>query len=307
MSRCLAILAAVAALLAGPSPTLAWNNAGHRITAAIAYRQLDEATRKRVADLLRAHPAYTTLWTGHPHDGTDPDLNLFMNAALFPDEARRGGPFESYNRSAAHYVNYRIMADQGNKVLDPIPGENVLHSYRANVQTVADPGNKAGDRAVALSWIFHQAGDIHQPLHAVARFGKATPQGDRGGNEVGFPGLGPVPPSPRYRPNLHGYWDGLLGLNEAPEFIEAQARELTAEFPRDQFAAELARTEIGDWALESVDLALAQVYRDLDPAIKTFAEVPIGYQADARRAARRRAALAGYRLADQLARLFPGS
>jgi hypothetical protein len=25
-------------------------------------------------------------------------------------------------------------------------------------------------------------GDIHQPLHAVARFSKALPEGDRGGN-----------------------------------------------------------------------------------------------------------------------------
>ena len=44
--------------------------------------------------------------------------------------------------------------------------------------------------------------------------------------------------------------------------------------------------------------------KNLDPAITKFADRPVCYEADARRAARRRAALAGYRLADELKRLF---
>jgi hypothetical protein len=64
------------------------------------------------------------------------------------------------------------------------------------------------------------------------------------------------------------------------------------------------RKDIKQWAEESADLSLKTVYRDLDPGITRFVDRPVGYDADARRAARRRAALAGYRLADELNRLF---
>lgn len=51
-------------------------------------------------------------------------------------------------------------------------------------------------------------------------------------------------------------------------------------------------------------ISLKTVYNNLDPNIMQFAERPVGYEADATRIARRRAALAGYRLADELRRLF---
>jgi len=51
-------------------------------------------------------------------------------------------------------------------------------------------------------------------------------------------------------------------------------------------------------------ISLKTVYNNLDPEITNFVDVPVGYDADARRAARRRVALAGYRLADELKRLF---
>jgi hypothetical protein len=40
------------------SPALAWNAAGHRISAMIAWQQLDEHTRSAVATLLRQHPDF---------------------------------------------------------------------------------------------------------------------------------------------------------------------------------------------------------------------------------------------------------
>lgn len=53
-----------------------------------------------------------------------------------------------------------------------------------------------------------------------------------------------------------------------------------------------------------MQISLMTVYNNLDPEVTTFADVPVGYEADATRSARRRAALAGYRLADELKRLF---
>lgn len=288
-------------ILIVPSIARAWNYAGHRVIAAIAYRQLDEPTRKRVAEALRKHPAYADLWARRNTNGPDDALNLFWNASVFPDDARRD-PWSKYHRPAAHYVNYRIRGDQGNKVEPPLDGENVLNSYVAHVRKAADAKTSDEDRALHLSWIFHQAGDIHQPLHAVARFSKALPEGDKGGNGVIFP-------NPHARGdrgnNLHAYWDDVLGDDLAPEATNTLADALIAEYPKEALAPELARMRIRDWAEESVRVSLKTVYNNLDPEITNFADRPVGYDADASKAARRRAALAGYRLAEELKGLFP--
>ncbi len=287
---------AVALVLAMPANTFGWNYTGHRVIASIAYRRLDEPTRRKVADLLRAHPAQAQLWAGRPTNGEDELLNLFWNASVFADDAR-SEPWRRYGRPAAHYVNYRI---RGGVAEPPLDGENILNSYVAHLKEIRDPRTPAADRALHLSWVFHQAGDVHQPLHAVARFSAALPGGDRGGNEVAFP-------NPRARGdrgnNLHAYWDDLLGIDDDPAAVDRLAAELMAEHPADRYAVELGRTNIGQWAEESVEVALKTVYNDLDPEIARFVDPPVGYEADAVRAARRRAALAGYRLADELKRL----
>ncbi len=109
---------AVMLILATPGVSRAWSYAGHRVIASIAYRQLDEPTRKRVAEVLKKHPAYADLWANRATNGADEALALFWNASVFPDDARRP-PWAKYNRPSAHYVNYRILADQGNRVEPP--------------------------------------------------------------------------------------------------------------------------------------------------------------------------------------------
>ena len=68
------------------------------------------------------------------------------------------------------------------------------------------------------------------------------------------------------------------------------------------FADDLKKTSIRDWAEESVRISLQTVYNNLDPEITNFAAVPAGYDADAQQTVRKRIALAGYRLADELKR-----
>ena len=287
-------------VLVTPTSSYAWNCTGHRVIASIAYRQLDDQTKRTIAEVLKKHPAYADLWANRPTNGPDEILNLLWNASVFPDDAH-SEPWRRYGRSPAHYVNYRILADQGNRVEPPVRGENILNSYVAHLRQIQNPHTPVEDKALHLSWVFHQAGDIHQPLHAVARFSKALPEGDRGGNEVHIP-------NPRGRGersnNLHAYWDDLLGTDEDPASIERLAEELIMEHPQGGFVNELAKTNIRDWAEENVQISLKTVYKNLDPEITNFVDVPVGYDADAQTAARKLVALAGYRLADELKKLF---
>ncbi len=292
-------LVMLAALLA-PVSAFAWNPTGHRVIVSIAYRQLDESTWQKLGALLRNHPAAAQLWTNRASNGPDEVLNLLWNASVFPDEARRP-PWDRYNHPKAHYVNYRILSDQGNTVAPPLPDENVLDSYVDHCKAMGGTQTPAAEQALHLSWILHQASDIHQPLHAVARFSKALPHGDRGGNEVHLPN--PRGLTERSN-NLHAYWDDLLGNHEDPAATAKLADQIMAENPRTEFSDDLKKKGIRDWAEESVQTCLATVYQGLDPETPHLPAAPAGYDDEAVKVGRKRIALAGYRLAEELKRLL---
>jgi hypothetical protein len=268
--RKLRLITAILIILT-PRTSFAWNYTGHRVIASIAYRQLDEPTLQKIAEVLKKHPAYADLWANRPTNGLDDVLNLLWNASVFPDDAR-SEPWRRYGRSQAHYVNFRVLTDQGVRVEPPLWGENILNSYIAHLKQIQNPRTSIEDKALHLSWVFHQAGDIHQPLHAVARFSKALPEDDGGGNEVHVPN----PRGHRGRGNnLHAYWDDLLGNDQEPSAVEKLADHLIRGYPGEEFADELARINIRDWAKESVQISFKTVHRDLDPEITTFAGAPI--------------------------------
>jgi hypothetical protein len=78
----------------------------------------------------------------------------------------------------------------------------------AQIKILKDTHADAKDRAAAVRYIIHFAGDIHQPLHC-------TSNGDRGGNCVPVtyfkikpkPNTGTTNDPDDYSPNLHGIWD----------------------------------------------------------------------------------------------------
>jgi hypothetical protein len=117
---------AVLLLLVTPGPSLAWNAAGHRAIASIACRQLDEPTRRKPAEILKRHPAYAE-WTTRDDGRVDQTLSLLWHASVLPDDARRE-PWTRYNRPRAHYVKFLVMAEEGNRIDPPLPGEDVINS-----------------------------------------------------------------------------------------------------------------------------------------------------------------------------------
>jgi hypothetical protein len=86
------------------------------------------------------------------------------------------------------------------------PPENVLSAYQANLDIVR--GTAPGDRAVALCWVFHLLGDMHQPLHTIKLFTTQfpAPEGDRGGTRFYIR----VKPTNATTISLHAFWDDLV-------------------------------------------------------------------------------------------------
>jgi hypothetical protein len=69
------------------------------------------------------------------------------------------------------------------QIREPEP-VNILTALAENERVVKNGSGDAERRAIALAWLFHLVGDVHQPLHTAQLFTVDYPQGDRGGNEI---------------------------------------------------------------------------------------------------------------------------
>ena len=178
-------VAAAASLV--PSPALAWGKTGHRVVAAIADAQLSGLARAHVREIL----------------GGAESLD---EAANWPDEMRSApGAFWQKTATPWHYVTLNGI------VYDHAPAEGdalqALTHFRAVLQ---DPKASIADKQLALRFVVHLVGDLHQPLHV----GKCC---DRGGNDVKVTWFGKPT-------NLHAVWDSQLVDDEQLSSTELAAK-----------------------------------------------------------------------------------
>jgi hypothetical protein len=167
---------------------------------------------------------------------------------------------------------------------------------------IGDTTQDRSQRAIALAWVLHLVGDIHQPLHCSARVTSTELQGDRGGNLFLLDTTG------TNSRNLHSYWDGILSLAftktaaESDEtLINRIAQTILTHHPKTKVQSRFKLGEIEAWSKEGLDCAKRSVY----PSWLHRYETPSKkYRKRAYRAAESAIALAGYRLAEMLNRLL---
>src|SRR3954471_21261889 len=179
-------LVAVAAL-AMSTPAFAWGKTGHRVVAALADTQLSGLARAHVKEIL----------------GNAESLD---EAANWPDWMR-SDPAAFWQKTSTpwHYVTLNGI------IYDHAPSEGdaleALSRFRAVLQ---DPKASLADKQLALRFVVHLVGDLHQPLHV----GKCC---DRGGNEVKVGWFGKAS-------NLHSVWDSQMVDDEQLSFTELAAK-----------------------------------------------------------------------------------
>ena len=197
-SRLLIAAAASASLI--PTPALAWGKTGHRVVAAIADTQLSGLARAHVREIL----------------GGAESLD---EAANWPDEMRAApGDFWQKTATPWHYVTLNgIVYDHAPKEGDAL---EALNHFRA---VLTDPKASLSDRQLALRFVVHLVGDLHQPLHV----GKCC---DRGGNEVKVTWFGKPT-------NLHAVWDSQLVDDEQLSFTELASK----------LEGHITNTDVIDW------------------------------------------------------------
>jgi hypothetical protein len=289
-------------------PSYGWWGLGHMAVAYVAYQKLTPQKRDRVDVLLRLNPDLPNWLALIPPNTSKEDerLMIFMIAATWPDRIKEdrkytddskvdggntpdGKPSNSQNIGYADLFNHKywhfkdLPFTQDGTPLHPAPvpnAETQINVFRSVLASNKSDALKSYD----LSWLLHLVGDVHQPLHCTARFGKTQQNGDAGGNFVKLC-------SPPCKDNLHSFWDGLPGESEFP--VDAiKAAKLLAP-ANNALAAKLVTK---GWIDESFGLAKKFVYvTPIGLGAGPFTITP-EYEKTAREIANQRVALAGARL-----------
>jgi hypothetical protein len=281
----------------------------------IAYQILSQEnpqTIEKVKALLEKHPWYANQWQARLQDVpvSERDLVLFMQAPRWADDIRRTD--KQYHRGPWHYINWPLRPDGQPatvQIREPEP-VNILTALAENESKLSNE-NDAERKAIALAWLFHLVGDIHQPLHTAQLFTVEYPNGDRGGNEICVRVTQTGQPM-----DLHRFWDGVITSSQNLTRLRNEATSLINRqwFQRSQLT-ELENANFASWAKESFEIATKIAYRNggligarrdgnKDCLMVAAAPVlPVGYVVSASRLADRRMILTGYRLADLLRRV----
>jgi hypothetical protein len=301
--------------------------------ALIGYRGLGDAQKAKIQEVLKKHPHFGEYLSAQRPADAAPDEWVVMRAAVWPDWVRENHKGEQFSKPLDHYANLPISRleganpDQVKEINDniaklstnPESGGNILKALPQRVEQVSAAGTAPEDRAIALCWVLHLVGDLHQPLHAAALFTKDSPKGDEGGNAFYTRWNG-------RSQNLHFVWDGVLGWDEfaGPSLTEYGVVDLMVRDFQHRYqiaAAERAVTKFETWADESRDLADKEAYssngtpipvvlvfdRHVHPKGAQMAPLPPGYAKRAKEVAEKRVLVGGTRLIDQLKAIIPAS
>ena len=274
----------------------AWDGAGHMAIAAQAFRQLTPELQAQAVEVLKAHPNYQQ-WVKDYHPNPDVSLGayIFIRSSTWPDEIRGSG--SPYDHPEWHFIDYPLRPPSFPLEPDPQPMNDVLFGVAQCEKTLSDPDGGRVLRAADLSFLIHLIGDMHQPLHCETFFDDEFPDGDRGGNDfyvkVDQRGV-----------RLHGIWDGLLGTVESPAIQWRYSLTIEGEYTEASLPELKVDSTPKSWSLESRKLAIeygylnGQLSGSTDP--ETAPPLPDDYLKNAKPIAERQAALAAYRLADEI-------
>jgi hypothetical protein len=296
MKRIFSVIFCAAGIVFSQSSLFAWDDAGHMTIAAEAFRQMSPELQAQAIEVLKNHPEYEQwLKSYHPIPDIDIGTYLFMRCSTWPDEVRGSGG--DYDHPNWHFIDYPLRPPEFAFEPDQKPKDDVLFGVRQCEKTLNDTNADPVLRAAYLSYLIHLIGDMHQPLHCENFYSDAYPNGDRGGNDFHIR-------TPQGSARLHAIWDDLLGTTPNLVTEWRSALDLQARYPREALPELKRDTTPKSWSLESRRLAIKYGYLNGHLKGSTTAEdapmLPDNYLMTAAAVARKQAALAGYRLADEI-------
>ena len=258
-NRILTAFCGLFALFSFAAPAQAYWEYGHETVARIAWLQMRPDTRAKVAALMRQGKLLET---------PDCPVATIEQASVWADCIKPLGDRFSYAYSW-HYQNVDVCKPFDLKAACK-DGNCVSAQIDRAARLLADRTVPVRERLMALAFLTHFVGDLHQPMHA-------GDHGDLGGNRVAA-NYGVV----GGRANLHGIWDGWLAERAISTPPGGGAAILSAVPRSDRDRIESGTVE--DWSREMWEKSRSQSYQSLlgDPCAEPPAERPVLDEAEVR-------------------------
>ncbi len=228
----------------------AWGDEGHKTIALIAEHYLTPAAKAQVDALLAAD----TLNTLTEHD--------IASEATWPDKYREHGG--AAKTSLWHYADIEVSTgdvaaacfefpklSEGQLASDGPAKDCVIDKINEFEAELANPATPPAEKVLALKYLLHFVGDVHQPLHS-------ADENDRGGNDKLISGKF------SQSKKLHAFWDTNVVQAMGPDAATISTTLINQITPA-QITAWAAGSP-KDWALEAFKLAKDDVYEQLPAA-----------------------------------------
>jgi hypothetical protein len=280
-------------LCLGSRPAAAWGDEGHEVIGLIAEHFLEPGVRVRISELLRRDET-GLVERDIAHEGTWADK--------FRDSDRDTSKRRYLGTRDWHFVDLEIDGMDVTRACygrQPLPAgvpasvgpaeDCIIDKIDQFYAELGDPGTPVEERLVALQFLLHLVGDLHQPLHA-------GDDHDQGGNRKLASG-----PDIGYN-NLHHAWDTefVLRLGASDADIAGRLIGRITEADRARWAS---GTPL-EWAVETYAVAKQHAYGLLPAPSGSRYQLSQAYVDDATAVTAEQLSKAGVRLAFMLNRAF---
>jgi hypothetical protein len=250
MPNLIRLAAMLAALCLLSAPARSYWEYGHETVARIAWQQMRPDTRREVRRLLAQGRSLET--------PTCP-IATIEQASVWADCVKYD---ERFNYAVSwHYQNVNVCKpfDLKGPCKD---GHCVSAQIERNARLLASPAVPQREKLVALAFLVHFVGDLHQPMHA-------GDNDDLGGNKVAM-NYGLI----GGRTNLHGVWDGWLAERAITTPPAGAAGLLASMSPAER--SRIAAGSVEDWSREQWGKSRTLAYGTLfaDPCGERPAQRP---------------------------------
>ena len=296
------------------SSAFSWDDAGHKLTAYIAWEQMTPQARERAIKILLSAPEDSHLSVFYVQDSRSvaaKQRELFMIASTWADIVRDRefkNRYAKYHKGDWHYADtfWRITDGKVDVLKDfAEPKGKAVDQLFAFDKALRDAAISDSEKAIALAWVLHLAGDIHQPLHTSARVTQYDPKGDQGGNRFS---LSPEDAKGDDRLNLHWFWDSIVMRNIArqndacdTDYLPPIAQAMMKKYPAAKMQNRLKTGKFDDWQQEGFQITSTKLYPE---SLKFGIAPPDKYKKMAFEIAEEQIALAGYRMGAMFNQIF---
>lgn len=296
-----------------PLSAFAWDDVGHKTTAYIAWQQLTPQVRERVSKILQEAPEDSNLgayFMGDARPLAVRQMEHFMIASTWADIVRDRDfkvRYKNYHKGNWHYSDTFWRVENGQVKIMENPSEEggkALEKLFEFDKVLRNNAASNADKAIALAWIMHLIGDLHQPLHTSARVTELEPKGDQGGNLFL---LTPKDTPRNQQENLHWFWDSIIVRNTPrgetcdTDFVPKIANPIVKKYTPAKMSSRINAGKFDEWQKESLHLAQTEVF---SADLKRYEMPSAKYKKNALQVAQQQIALAGYRMGALLNEIF---